>query len=271
MIALYTDFGLKDEYVGLMKGVILSINPKAQIVDITHYIYPQDVVLGAYILKSSYKYCPKGTIHLAVVDPGVGSNRAIIAFEMNGHKFLAPDNGICTLLAMEHKFDSIVKVQNSKFFLDSISTTFHGRDIFAPVAAHMSKGLKIKELGHEIDKKDITLLSIPYPTISKEGILYGNIISIDHFGNLITNIDSYTLGNFCGSYAKNIEINLSEIKILGLSKNYQTVKKGFPLAIINSQGYLEIALYCGNAQEYFNVKKDDILKVYTYEMDTFTS
>ena len=138
-ITLLTDFGLKDTYVGLIKGVILSVNPDAVIIDITHHVDPHDLSQAAFIIKSSYRYFPAGSVHVIVVDPGVGSRRAIVALTMMGQTFLAPDNGILTLIVDEGDIDAVVRVENSDYFLKAVSQTFHGRDIFAPVAAHSNQ------------------------------------------------------------------------------------------------------------------------------------
>ena len=150
IITLLTDFGTEDAYVGVMKGVILSINPSAEVVDVCHYINPQDLIEAAYLIKSSYRYFPKGTIHIIVVDPGVGGNRLIVAVKLSGHIFLAPDNGVLTLLLDEGEVDTIVRVENTHYFLNSISQTFHGRDIFAPVGSHLSRGVFIENLGSKL-------------------------------------------------------------------------------------------------------------------------
>ncbi|MCD6224235.1 MAG: SAM-dependent chlorinase/fluorinase, partial [Deltaproteobacteria bacterium] len=189
IITLLTDFGVEDEYVGIMKGVILSINPSSTIVDITHQIAPQDIIAAAYRIKFSYKYFPEKTVHLVIVDPGVGSGRPLLAAKIQGHFFLAPDNGILTPLLDDGDIDTLVFVENSEYFLDSVSQTFHGRDIFAPVAAHISKGIDIMELGKLADIKSLARLSVEKPFIADNGELSGIIVSIDRFGNLITNID----------------------------------------------------------------------------------
>jgi len=172
ILTLLTDFGTEDAYVGMMKGVILSINPQAVIIDITHQIDPQDLIQAAYIIKSSYRYFPEGTVHLLVVDPGVGSDRAIVALEMMGHIFLAPDNGVLTLLMDEGETDSIVSVENTRYFLESVSRTFHGRDIFAPVGAHLCRGLDIKNLGSPLDQQNLVHLKILKPYISGNNQLF---------------------------------------------------------------------------------------------------
>jgi len=262
IITLISDFGVNDEYVGVMKGVILSINPAAIIVDITHHIEPQDLIQAAYIIKHSFKYFPEGTVHVVVVDPGVGSDRAIIALEMTGHIFLAPNNGVLTLLMDEGNIGSIVRVEDSRYFLESVSRTFHGRDIFAPVAAYLSKGIGIKALGAPIDKVDLERLSVKYAGISNNGELVGAVVFIDRFGNLITNIDAKSLDKFCKACnKKRLEFRIGQNKIIGLSKSYESALPQNPLAIIGSRGYLEIAVNCASASRYFMADRGDIVTV----------
>ena len=260
IITLLTDFGTEDAYVGVMKGAILSINPSAVVVDICHYIDPQDVIEAAYLIKSSYRYFPKGTIHIIVVDPGVGGPRSIVAVELSGHTFLAPDNGVLTLLMDEGEMDTIVRVENTRYFLDSISLTFHGRDIFAPVGAHISKGVPIEKLGPHLGMQELIRLSIPKPYISDKDELIGTIISIDRFGNCISNINENCLNKFVKNGSeKRLEIKIGKTVIKRLSHTYTDVEPKRPLAIIGSFGYLEIALNCDNAGRQLNVEKGDTI------------
>ena len=260
IITLLTDFGTEDAYVGVMKGAILSINPSAVIVDVCHYIDPQDVIEAAYIIKSSYRYFPKGTVHMIVVDPGVGGNRSIVAVEFSGHIFLAPDNGVLTLLMDEGEIDTIIRVENTQYFLNSISQTFHGRDILAPIGAHISKGVPIEKLGSHLGMQDLIRLSIPKPYISDKDELIGTIISIDRFGNCISNINENCLNKFVKNGSeKRLEIKIGKTVIKSLSRSYADVGSGCPLAIIGSFGYLEIALNCDNASRQLNVEKGDPL------------
>ncbi len=262
IITLLTDFGTQDEYVGLMKGVILSVNPYASIIDLTHHIAPQDLVQAAYIIKSSYIYFPKSTVHAVVIDPGVGSDRAIIAVNMMGQTFIAPDNGVLSLVMEEGLVDNIIKVDNSDYFLDSISRTFHGRDIFAPVAAHISKGVEINDLGIKTDKDSIVLIDIKKPQISDNGNLVGAVVSVDRFGNLITNIDSGFLKIYCKDRVfENLEIRIGKGRIQGISKSYSRAVTQTPLAIIGSKGYLEISLNMGSAQVYYDAQKGDSVHI----------
>jgi len=260
IITLLTDFGTEDAYVGVMKGAILSINPSAVVVDVCHYIDPQDVIEAAYLIKSSYRYFPKGTVHIIVVDPGVGGNRSIVAVAFSGHIFLTPDNGVLTLLMDEGEIDTIVRVENPRYFLNSISQTFHGRDIFAPVGAHISKGVPIETLGSHLGMQDLIRLSIPKPYISDKDELIGTIISIDRFGNCISNINENCLNKFVKNGSeKRLEIKIGKTIIKSLSRSYTGVESGCPLAIIGSFGYLEIALNCDNASRQLNVEKGDII------------
>ena len=263
IITLLTDFGTNDEYAGTMKGVILSVNPYANIIDISHHIDPQDLSQAAYLIKSCYRYFPEHTVHVVVVDPGVGSDRSIIALKMQGHIFLAPDNGVLYPLMGEGRIESIINVDNSSYFLESVSQTFHGRDIFAPVAAHISKGVEIKKIGSPIDQKNLGRLSIQKPYISDKGDLVGTIIWSDRFGNLITNIDIDSIRKLGKEdIGKSLEVMIGENKILGLSLNYKSVRLQSPLAIIGSHGYLEVAVNCGNAKHYFMANKGDTVRVF---------
>lgn len=270
VITLLTDFGNQDAYAGVMKGVITGINPQANIIDICHNVPPQDVFNAAYLIYTSYKYFPKGTIHIAVVDPGVGSERDIVCVKTNDYTFLAPDNGILGFIIEEEKPKVIVRLTNDKYFLPSISNTFHGRDVFAPVAAHLSLGVKPQQLGVKINQ--LKQLDIPKPSFKETGQLEGEIIYIDRFGNLITNITKKHLMQFINkksearsrkfktsaqqkySTCDTMEITVWEKKITRLGRTYMDVKRGEPLALIGSAGFLEISINQGNAQKYFKVK-----------------
>ncbi len=276
VITLLTDFGNQDAYVGIMKGVIAGINPFANIVDICHNVPPQDIFGGAYLLYSSYKYFPRKTIHVAVVDPGVGSRRDIVCVETKDCFFLVPDNGILGFIIQNEKLKSIFRITNNKYFLPSPSNTFHGRDVFASVAAHLSLGVKPQQLGIKIDQ--LEQLDIPKPVPKKAGQVEGQIIYIDRFGNLITNIKKEYLVKWVGgqksevgsqktdickkaskekilSQHDTIETAIGKKKIMGLSKTYTDVKPGEPLALFGSAGFLEVSINQGNAQRYFKADK----------------
>jgi S-adenosylmethionine hydrolase len=262
IITLLTDFGIEDEYVGVVKGVILSIAPSAKIIDITHQIDPQDLVQAAYTIKFYYRYFSRGAVHAVVVDPGVGTFRAIIALEVRDHIFLAPDNGVLTLLLDTEPIDSIIRVNNTDYFLEPVSRTFHGRDIFAPVAAHLAKGVALQKFGPPADLKELVRLPIEYPTLSEKGELMGFIVSIDRFGNLITNIDLVSFEKFSrAETGKTPEIQIGRGRITGLSGSYEDVKPQNPLAIIGSRGCIEIAVNGGSARRHFMAKKGDRVKL----------
>ncbi|MDM8524081.1 SAM-dependent chlorinase/fluorinase [Desulfococcaceae bacterium HSG8] len=262
IITLLTDFGITDEYVGVMKGAILSVNPDATIIDITHNIDPQDLIQAAYTLESSYKYFPEGTVHIIVVDPGVGSDRAILAAEAFGHILLAPDNGVLTFFTDQKILDSVVRVDNSIYFSESVSQTFHGRDIFAPVAAHITKGVGINRLGTPVDHTSLVRLDIRKPYISDSDELIGSVVSTDRFGNLITNIDESSLERFCRKdIKKKAELWFRGCCITGLASSYESAKPQSPLAIVGSRGYLEIAVNCGSAGNHFKAGKGDSVRI----------
>ena len=258
IITLITDFGLDDEYVGLMKGVMLSIHPSATIVDITHRIEPQDMVQAAYTLNASYRYFPDGSIHVIVVDPGVGGKRAIVAAKMKRHVFMAPDNGVLTLLLGGEEIDECIRVDNPEYFLESVSQTFHGRDIFAPVAAHIARGVALNRIGTPAASAELVRLPGLESCRSANGEITGKIVTIDHFGNLITNIPAHELEDLCtGKPGRKPQVRIGNHIISGLSSTYESVASLRPLALIGSRGYLEIAVNAGNANKHLNIQKGD--------------
>lgn len=252
VITLLTDFGETDGFVGIMKGVILSINPQANIVDISHEILPQDVDAGAFVLNCSYRYFPGGTIHVIVVDPGVGSERKILAVQSANYYFIAPDNHVLKHIFQSSETLTVVEVLNKQFFLNKISHTFHGRDIFAPVAAHLSTGVGIEQLGHETKNYDRG--TIDQPIITKSSVI-GKIIYSDKFGNLITNIP----GEMINKPISFIKIGSTIIN--HLSNSYNEVGPGQPLAIIGSSEYLEIAIRNGNARRQLSLDRGETVLI----------
>lgn len=240
IVTFLTDFGLDDNFVGVMKGVILGINPDVRIVDITHNVKPQDITGAAFLLKSSYKFFPKGTIHLVVVDPGVGSRRKAIIVKTKDYIFVGPDNGVLSLALKECRIEKIINITNKKYFLKPVSNTFHGRDVFAPVSGLLSKGDAIGRFGERI--KEYKRLEIPKPTLSE-----GEIIYIDHFGNLVTNIGKAIIK----------KIQFKGVSINKINTGYMETKKGHPLAIFGSSGNLEISVNQGSAKKYFHAKIGD--------------
>jgi S-adenosylmethionine hydrolase len=252
IVTLLTDFGLKDPYVASMRGVILSINPKCTLIDITHQINSHDIKEGAFILEQAYSNFPKGTVHLSVVDPGVGSARKPILIVTKDYFFVGPDNGLFTLALRRETVEQAVVLTNPKFFRSEISSTFHGRDIFAPVAAYLSLGVKPESFGHAI--KSWHEISFPEPTIT-QGRLTGKIVHVDAFGNLVSNIDRRNLLQFSRGHPLVIKIGKRTIR--GLKKGYWEGGENEPLALIGSGGFLEVSVREGNAQKALRGKRGD--------------
>jgi len=258
VITLLTDFGTKDHYVASIKGVILNINPECHLVDITHRVNPQDIEEGAFILVSAYSYFPKGTVHLCVVDPGVGGDRKPILLVTQNYFFVGPDNGLFTLVAQREKVKQILVLSKRKYFLSKISSTFHGRDLFAPVAAHLSLGVRPTAFGYEI--RSLKEIGFQKPVV-KEGRLLGEILHIDAFGNVISNIDEARLSRFVQGCP--FVIRAGRKSIPGLKEGYWEGKKGEPIALLGSGGFLEISVREGNAQKILKVKKGDPIWIST--------
>lgn len=255
-IALLTDFGLEDNFVGVMKGVILSINPHIRIIDISHAVAPQDIFQAGFLLNSCFSFFPKKTIFLVVVDPGVGSKRKPIIIKTKNYFFIGPDNGVLSLAANRDTLQQIHLIENERYILKPVSHTFHGRDIFSPVAAYISKNKKLSAFGKQIHS--IKQIKIPKPIIHK-GILQGKIIYIDRFGNLVTNINKQLLIKF--KHNAPVQIILRNKSINSVSSSYQSVKPGKPLAVFGSFGFLEIAINRSSAEKYFNAKKNDVIQI----------
>jgi S-adenosylmethionine hydrolase len=242
IITLTTDFGESDPYVAMMKGVMLSINPDVQIVDITHQVPAGSIQVGASIIKDAYRYFPARTVHVGVVDPGVGGNRRPLAVVAGGHFFVGPDNGLFWPVIETHSRPDIIHLKEKRYWMRKISATFHGRDIFAPVAAHLSQGVDPFLLGEEIDNPT----TIPYPLPCKEnGTLTGEVIRVDHFGNIITNITREQLSPLLKSKA--LTVKIGTVMLGKISATYSDVTEGQPLALIGSSGHLEIATNKGRA------------------------
>lgn len=256
VISLITDFGLKDNFVGVMKAVILKINPQVHIIDISHALEPQDIMEAALMLQSSYNYFPSGTVHLVVVDPGVGSRRKKLLVKTKNYFFVAPDNGVLSMTLKEDAPVKIIEITEQKYFLKPISRTFHGRDIFAPVCAYISKGKPLERFGRTI--KSFKDLELPKVKTDTKG-LTGEVIHIDHFGNLISNIPKDTLESFIKG--KKVKIHIKGKTINKISGSYFKAVRLRPLALIGSSNYLEIALNRGSAKNYFGVDRGTKIKV----------
>lgn len=248
IITLTTDFGLTDEYVGVIKGVILTRSPDASIVDLSHQIERQNIRQAALLIKSAYRFFPAGTIHLLVVDPGVGSSRKLILLQADGHFFLAPDNGVLGLFLDPEHFQTAYEVMCDQYYLSPVSATFHGRDILAPVAAELAAGLDPEVVGPVIDLQVLKKLEVAAEkTDFERGIIAGEIIGMDHFGNLQTNITGSSLKALFGGHESTIKIIVKDTTITGVQAAYFERAPGEVVAIVNSKEYLEIAVNQGNA------------------------
>lgn len=254
MITLTTDFGQTDAYVGAMKGVILNICPEVALVDITHGIDPQAVQQAAYLLSTAVPYFAPGTVHLVVVDPGVGSRRRAIVVETERALFVAPDNGVLGLALKQTAPRQAICLTEPRYRLSQVSATFHGRDIFAPAAAHLACGISPGEMGDPIPLPDLVTLPSLEPQQHPDGSWLGEIIHVDHFGNLITNLrlpDSLSPGT----------VKLGREQIEGLSRTFADVAPGEMVAYVGSSGHLEIAVREGNAAHQLSLGVGDPIQL----------
>lgn len=251
IITLLTDFGMKDPYAGVMKGVILSINPGATIVDITHEVDPQDIREGAFIIEEYYRYFPEGTIHLCIVDPTVGSARRALIVTKNNHFFVGPDNGLFTLL---YRGDcEAYVIENPDFILRELSATFHGRDIFAPAAAYLLTGLHPSAFGRMM--VDTVRFADIFPVIEGNR-LAGEVVRFDRFGNAITNIHIDILERFVQD--RPFTVSISGMSFTAIHKSYY---ENDYTCLIGSSGYLEFGYYMGNLREKKGVVKGQAVTV----------
>ena len=241
IITLSTDFGLQDAYVGSMKGVILSIDPNAQIVDITHELPVHRIFPAAYLLREACPRFPPGTIHVAVVDPGVGGERNPLLLKIDSRFYVGPDNGIFGLLLDDLPLQGAWRLETREHFLHPVSSTFHGRDIFAPVAAHLASGTSPDAFGPTAERP--TTLSLPAHH-AEERTLRGEVVYIDRFGNCITNLTEKVVSGWAGGASFTMHAASKEIE--GISTTYESTSKGEALSLINSMGHLEIA--CNQAR-----------------------
>lgn len=258
LVTLMTDFGTEDGNVGVMKGVILGINPDAHMVDITHDIPPQSVAAAAYLLGRTYMHFPAHTIHLVVVDPGVGSDRRPIAAATSRGSFVAPDNGVLTYV-LDHLHGvgeemDLVHLDDDAYWLSKVSNVFHGRDIFAPVAAHLSLGVPLDTLGTPIDDP----VRLPPPILERRpGTVIGEVMHVDHFGNLLTNIPSsylYPLGDA-------ITTKVVQTEIGGLTTTFAHGRTGQPIAYIDSSDHLAVAVVNGSAGDVLCCQRGERVEV----------
>ena len=256
LITLTTDFGYGSSYVAVMKGVILSINPAAEVVDIAHNVPPQDILRGALLLVEASHWFPAGTIHVAVVDPGVGSERRLLYARVGDQVYVAPDNGLLNPLARQRQPSTIIALENREFWLPEISSTFHGRDILAPVAAQLSLGLEPERLGPRIDS--IVELSWPEPSVIENKIL-GEVLSIDGFGNLITNIRGHLL--LRRGTATAFRVACEGHSTENFVRTYADRPPGTLVALIGSSGLLELAIVAGSAANHLDAHNGSLVEV----------
>jgi S-adenosylmethionine hydrolase len=253
MITLLTDFGTADYFLPAVKGVILSIHPDSQIVDLTHGIPAQDIAAGAFTLGACYHNFPPGTIHVAVVDPGVGSARRAIVACAGEYLFVGPDNGIFSYAYAREAQPKVFQIEREEYFRRPVSATFHGRDVFAPVAAWLSRGLAVETVGREIS--DYVKLELPQPkTDLPDKRVIGTIIHIDHFGNCITNLTARELPpESLGQSA--IKMRFAGREITQFGSHFAQASKDDPIAYLGSAGFWEIALWCDSAARRLGVER----------------
>jgi S-adenosylmethionine hydrolase len=256
LITLTTDFGLGSPYVAQMKGVILSICREVDLIDLTHAIAPQGVREGAVVLADTTPRFPPGTIHVAVIDPGVGTTRRLVYAEIGGQRYLAPDNGLLTLLTRQSLPKRLIVLENRAYWLPQTSHTFHGRDILAPVAAHLARGVDAADLGPQVE----TLITLDWARPIKTGTdIRGEVLYVDSFGNLITNISRDEVATL-GDLAR-VAVECGGRTIFGLVATYGTAMTGETIALFDSQGRLEIAVVGGSAARQLGVQAGAVVQV----------
>jgi S-adenosylmethionine hydrolase len=244
LITLTTDFGLDDPWVGIMKGVIATHAPGVQVVDVSHGVPPQDVLAGALVLRAAVPWFPRGTIHVAVVDPGVGSQRRALCVETDAAVLVGPDNGLLSLSAPPGAVRRIVELTEERFLLTPRSRTFHGRDVFAPVAAALAIGTDPGALGPARD--ELVRLNVPEP-VRHGATLEAQVIYVDHFGNLVTNVAGDSVA------PDRVSISIAGARIRGLATSYAAAARGTLVAVVNSWNLIEIAVCDGSARERLGV------------------
>jgi len=254
IITLTTDFGERDSYVAAMKGVILDICPSVQLVDMTHAVPPQDIAEAAFFLAGAVPHYPPGTIHVVVVDPGVGTQRRPIVVSVLGQYVVCPDNGLVTALIREEPWEAR-HITAKRFMRPGPSATFHGRDVFAPVAAHLALGVPIDLVGDRVDT--IARLDLEEPSLDPSGAIRGAVVHVDRFGNLVTNIHQTLLPD-----AGAVVVTVGSYSLQGIQSTYAAVDAGTPLALVGSSGHLEIAVNAGNAANLFAARRGDTVAVF---------
>ena len=260
IITLTTDFGLSDHFVGAMRGVLLEIVPDAQIVDISHAVQPFDILDGALTIAEVYSYFPSGTTHMVVVDPGVGTARRPIVLSTERHFFVAPDNGVLSLVYAREQRISVRHVTAEHYFLQPRSNTFHGRDIFSPVAAYLAKGVDAERFGEEIT--DYVRFSFPRPKPVDERTLRGAVLKVDRFGNLVTNITPADVPKLFEAAPPIFKITVgTKGQVNRICANYAEGGPGEAFGILGSMGFLEIATNRGSAYQLLGAGKGSEVNV----------
>ena len=247
-ITLTTDYGQKDHYVGVLKGVILGIAPAARVIDISHEIEPFNVRHGAFLLRQILYFFPPGTVHVAVVDPGVGTDRRILVGRYAGQYVVAPDNGLITFVHRDLPAEALHVVEDQRFFGASLSTTFHGRDIMAPVAAHLASGTGVHEFGRPTDQ--IELLTVEHRAEVQDCVIRGRVLYVDRFGTLVTNVPRDRIVD-AGGQSLFAEVLVGGVSVGPIRATFADVAVGEPVAIIGSGGHLEVAVNRGRAADRF--------------------
>ena len=253
IITLTTDFGLNDHFVGTTKGVILGIEPEAEIVDICHSVQAFDVLDGALTISQAYSYFPSGTVHMVIVDPGVGTTRRPLLVTSERYHFVAPDNGVLSLIYQREQRLSARHVTAEHYFLQPVSNTFHARDVFSPVAAYLAKGVDPAKFGEEVS--DFVRFSAPKPKPVSENTLRGVVLKVDRFGNLITNITPQDAPMLFAQEAPAFKIVVGKREIGEIKDAYARGAPGEVFGILGSMGYLEIAANRGAAAQILGVGK----------------
>jgi S-adenosylmethionine hydrolase len=256
IITLLTDFGLADAYVGTMKGVIASVNPRTRVIDLCHEIAPQDVRGAAFLLAGAFEYFPQGAIHVAVVDPTVGSERPALCVESAGHYFIGPDNGVLSIACYRADRPTIYRLENEDYFLGRKSRTFHGRDVFAPAAAHLAGGAPIESMGPRA--RTMQRIRISKPSAQRGLRVSGRIVYVDRFGNLTTNIGLDDIRQaFPRTRLENLIISFGDTQIRGISATYSDARPGSALALFASHDLVEIAVRDGDAASQLGVGRGE--------------
>ncbi len=253
IITITTDFGEQDHFVGVMKGVILKISPEATIADICHQVNSFDVFDGAYTLAQSYRYFPPGAVHLVVVDPGVGSARRPILVRTAHYTFVAPDNGVLSLIYEQEESVEVRHITSSHYFLQPVSNTFHGRDIFAPVAAWASRGVELAKFGEVIG--DYVKFASPKPKREGENVIKGVVLKIDQFGNIITNLRLEDVPELLGENSPPFRMVVNGQEVTRLCASFAAGEPSEIFAVVGSSGFLEIGANRGSAARALKVNR----------------